>query len=90
MTHKFLLACLLLGVGAAAAAQTESAATSEESEQLKIAAVEALMSAPPERALSILTRVLEGEGSDELKERALFVVSQIDLPQAQELLRQTA
>jgi HEAT repeat protein len=90
MTYQPLLACLLLGLGAAALAQTESAATAEESEQLKVAAVEALISAPPEKALPILKRVLQGEGSDDLKERALFVLSQTDLPEAQVLLRETA
>ena len=101
MTYKPALACLLLGFGAAAFAQTEDEAArrqvaqderaaAEESEQLKIAAVEALISAPPERALAILTKVLAGEGSDELKERALFVLSQTGLPEAQDLLVQTA
>lgn len=56
------------------------------SEQLKIAAVEGLISAPPERALPLLQKVLSGNNSDELKSRALFVLSQIDLPEAQTLL----
>lgn len=90
MTCNPALACLLLAMSAAAAAQTENAAAVEDSEELKIAAVEALISAPPERALSILTKVLAGEGSDELKERALFVLSQVDLPEAQALLLETA
>jgi HEAT repeat protein len=90
MTCKPALACLLLAMSAAAAAQTETAAAAADSEELKIAAVEALISAPPERALSILRKVLAGEGSDELKERALFVLSQVDLPEAQALLLETA
>ena len=101
MINKLALACLLLALGGAAFAQTEDEtairqaeqnerAAAAESQQLKIAAVEALISAPPERALAILTKVLEGEGSDELKERALFVLSQTGLPEAQDLLVQTA
>jgi HEAT repeat protein len=45
-------------------------------------ALEALMSAPSERALPIVIRVLEGTGSDEMKEAALFILSQIDDPEA--------
>lgn len=88
--YKLATAWLFLSISAAALAQTENAAADEESEKLKIAAVEALMSAPPGKALPILTKVLEGEGSDELKERALFVLSQTDLPEAQSLLVETA
>lgn len=90
MMYKPVFACLLLAMSAGTAAQTENAPAVEDPEELKIAAVEALMSAPPERALSILTKVLTGDGSDELKESALFVVSQIDLPEAQALLLETA
>ena len=61
-----------------------------DSEQLKIAALEALMSAPSERALPIVEKVLSGNHSDEVKSRALFVLSQIDLPEAQTLLLETA
>ena len=53
-----------------------------EQEQLKLAALEALMAAPPERALPLVTRVLDGNHSDEVKARALFVLSQIDSPEA--------
>lgn len=94
MTYQTLLACLLVSLGAAAVAQQveapEQRATAEGEEALKIEAVEALMSAPPERAFAILEKVLEGEGSNELKERALFVLSQVELPEAQNLLMQTA
>lgn len=66
----------------------ESAAGDEEA--LRIAAVEALISAPPERALPLAKKVVEGEYSDELKERALFVLSQIDEPEAQEAILSAA
>jgi HEAT repeat protein len=65
-------------------------AQSDEAESLKIIALEALVSAPPERALPIVSKVLKGSGSDELKERALFVLSQIELPEARALLIETA
>ena len=55
-----------------------------------IAALEALISAPPERALPRVRKILEGNSSDEVKESALFILSQIDLPEAQTLLVETA
>ena len=55
-------------------------------ETVKLAAVEALMAAPPEKAVPILTNVLQGNGSDELKSRALFVLTQTDAPQVEEVL----
>jgi len=53
-----------------------------DDEALKMVALEALMAAPSERALPIVIRVLEGNGSDEMKEAALFILSQIDHPEA--------
>ena len=70
---KILIATLMLAVANTAWAQSDD-------EELKLAALEALMSAPPERALPIAERVLRGNGSDELKEGALFIISQIDRP----------
>lgn len=57
-----------------------------EQEQLAIAALEGLMAAPPERALPLLKRVLEGNQTELVKMRALFVLSQIDNDEAQKLL----
>ena len=79
-----LFACLLVAAPATLVAQ------SNDTEELKIAALEALISAPPERALPIVQRVLKSDDSDEIKERALFILSQIDLPEAQALLADTA
>lgn len=62
----------------------------DESEQFKIAALEALMAAPPDRALPLVAKVLAGNHSDEVKSRALFVLSQIDNAEAQSLLLETA
>jgi hypothetical protein len=61
-----------------------------EEEALALAAMEGLMSQPPERALPILKRVLTGEQSPLVKERALFVLSQFNLPDAQALLLDVA
>jgi len=55
-------------------------------DSLKIAALEALMSAPPEKALPLVDKVLAGNHSTEVKERALFILSQIDSSEAQATL----
>jgi HEAT repeat protein len=65
-------------------------AQDDDADELKIAALEALIAAPPERALPAVTRVLQGNNSDEVKESALFILSQIDTPEARSLLMQTA
>ncbi|MEM7612858.1 MAG: HEAT repeat domain-containing protein [Pseudomonadota bacterium] len=64
--------------------------SAEDSDQLKIFAIEALMSAPHEKALPILIKVMQSENSDRIKARALFVLSQIDEPEAHEVLLDTA
>lgn len=78
---------VLLLVSAAGIAQS---ASPDDVEELKLAALEALMAAPPERALPIVEKVLAGNNSDEVKEGALFILSQIDLPEAQTLLLDAA
>lgn len=61
-----------------------------DSEALKLAAIEALMTASPERALPVIQRVLASDASDEIKSRALFVLGQNGLPEANETLLQFA
>jgi len=48
------------------------------------------MQAPSDRALPIVAKVLSGNHSDEVKSRALFVLSQMEYSEARELLVQTA
>ncbi|MDJ0748385.1 MAG: HEAT repeat domain-containing protein [Woeseiaceae bacterium] len=74
-------ACLLVFAGEGLAQSTD-----EDREELRLAALEALISAPAERALPIVDKVLAGDHSDELKERALFILSQLDTPEAQSRL----
>jgi hypothetical protein len=57
-----------------------------DDEALALSALEGLMSQPAERALPILKKVLAGSQTDLVKARALFVVSQINKPEAQSLL----
>ena len=75
----------LLATGAARA-QDAVGDVEDPSEVLKIAALEALLAAPPERALPLVTKVLDADNTAEVKEAALFVLSQIDLPEAQQRL----
>jgi len=65
-------------------------AQQQDQEALAITALEALMGADPERALPLVERVLRSDHSDRVKQRALFVASQIDLPGAQQLLMEFA
>ena len=59
-------------------------------EELAIAALEGLMAQPSERALPILKKVLAGSQTTRVKQRALFVLGQIDTPEARQLLAQTS
>lgn len=77
---KIVTALALLLFATTAYAQTSDA---EEQDSLKMAALEALITAPPERALPIVDKVLAGNNSTELKERALFILSQMDTAEAQ-------
>src|SRR3954468_15427357 len=62
---------------------------SDDDEALAMAAVEGLMAQPPQRALPILKKVLAGSQPTVVKRRALFVLAQINAPEAHELLMQT-
>jgi HEAT repeat protein len=59
-------------------------------EDLALAALEGLMAQPNERALPIIKKVLAGSQTPLVKQRALFVLSQMDSPEAQQILVQTA
>jgi HEAT repeat protein len=87
--HPFIFALLLAGTLAPALALADDDEPGD-AERLKVAAIEALISAPPQRALPIVTRVLQGDDSDEIKEKALFVLSQIETQEAQDLLVEVA
>jgi len=79
--------------------QPESPATPAEApapahpmdpDSLHLFAVEALMSVDSERALPLALKVLSGASNDELKSRVLFVISQMDVPEAHAVLLETA
>jgi len=61
-----------------------------DDEELKLYALDGLMQVEPEQAVPVLERLLSGNSSRRLKERALFVLSQSDSPKAREILLRTA
>ncbi len=56
-----------------------------DDEELKLIALNSLMSVDPDKALPMLQKVLNGTGSPRLKEQALFVLMQDDSPQARQI-----
>lgn len=74
----------------AACISANAYAQADDNEELKIAAMEALISAPPSRALPLASKALKGDHSNAVKERALFVLSQIDGAEAVKLIVETA
>lgn len=90
-TRKLLIiATIALLATGVARAQDDVGDVEDPSEVLKIAALEALLAAPPDRALPLVTKVLDAENTTDVKEAALFVLSQINLPEAREKLLEIA
>jgi HEAT repeat protein len=85
-----LLALIAMSASYAQSDVSEANDTADTSEALKIAALEALIVAPPERALPLVTKVLDSNNNNEIKSRALFILSQIDLPEARQQLLDVA
>jgi HEAT repeat protein len=78
---------LLLTVPAIAQTSSSEAEKARQvNEELKLAAVEALITAPDDKALPLINKVLAGNHSDKVKEAALFILSQISAPEAQTTL----
>jgi HEAT repeat protein len=82
---RFLLTLLV----AVAITTPAFAQSPKENEELAMAALEGLMNQPAERALPIIKKVLAGTHTTNIKRRALFVLSQIDSAEAQQILIQT-
>ncbi len=59
-------------------------------EDLKLIALNSLMQTSPEQALPILEKLLSGNNSEKVKERALFVLTQNSSPQARKVLADMA
>ena len=58
----------------------------EANEDLKLMAINGLMSADPDRALPLLEGLLKGSAAPRLKDRALFVITQSNAPKAKQIL----
>ena len=82
MHTRLKLIIIALAVIAASTVTAQDNVSAQDKEELQMIALEALMASPSERALPALIKLLDGNGSDELKESALFVLSQIDHPDA--------
>lgn len=82
LATQFLIVVALL-FSAASFAQSKQLSDDDE---LKIAALEALITAPADRAMPIVSKVLAGTHSNDVKERALFILSQIDTTEARDTL----
>jgi hypothetical protein len=63
---------------------------SETDDELKLLALNGLMQSDPDRAVPLLDKVLKGAHSPKLKKEALFVLASSTVPNAQQLLEQTA
>jgi hypothetical protein len=61
-----------------------------DDEELKLYALDGLMQMEPAQAVPVLEKLLAGNSSARVKERALFVLSQSDSPRAREILLRTA
>lgn len=91
-TTSLAVALTLVFTGASQAQSTTRSATptanveNNEQEQLALAALGALLTAPPERAFPLLKRTLEGNQSLAVKKRALFVLGQTNTPEAPGLM----
>jgi HEAT repeat protein len=59
-------------------------------EDLKLIAIQGLMNSDPERAVPLLEKVLQGNQSPKVKERALFVLAQSGSPQARAIISSIA
>jgi HEAT repeat protein len=63
---------------------------SGDDEDLKLMAINALMNSEPEQAIPMLEKVLNGNASPRVKERALFVLAQSSWPRARQVLADVA
>jgi HEAT repeat protein len=58
----------------------------EADEDMKLIAISALANTDPERAVPLLEKILKSKSSPRLQDRAMFVLTQVRSPQAQQLL----
>ena len=64
----------------------QAVSESGDDEDLKLMAINGLMNSDPEQAIPMLEKVLAGNASPRVKERALFVLAQSSSPRARKLI----
>ena len=82
MHTRLKLIFVVLAAFATASANAQDGNSARDKEELQMIALEALIHVPEERALPAVMKLLESGGSDELMESAMFVLSQMDHPDA--------
>jgi HEAT repeat protein len=82
MHTRLKLIFVVLASFATTSANAQDGNSARDKEELQMIALEALIHVPEERALPAVMKLLETGGSDELMESALFVLGQMDHPDA--------
>ena len=82
MHTRLKLIFVVLATFATASVNAQDGNSARDKEELQMIALEALIHVPEERALPAVMKLLESGGSDELMESAMFVLSQMDHPDA--------
>jgi HEAT repeat protein len=82
MHIRLKLIFVVLAALAAGTVLAQDGNSAREKEELQMIALEALIHVPEERALPAVLKLLESGGSDELMESAMFVLGQMESPEA--------
>ncbi len=82
MHTRLKLIFVVLATLATASVNAQDGNSARDKEELQMIALQALIHVPEERALPAVMKLLESGGSDELMESAMFVLSQMDHPDA--------
>lgn len=82
MHTRLKLILIVLAAFATGSVAAQDGNSARDKEELQMIALEALIHVPEERALPAIMKLLEKGGSDELMESAMFVLSQMDHPDA--------
>ena len=90
MHTRMKLIFIALAALAAGTVQAQDGNSARDKEELQRIALEALIHVPEERALPAVLKLLDSGGSDELMESAMFVLGQMESPEAAQALLEYA
>jgi len=90
MHTRMKLIFIALAALAAGTVQAQEGNSARDKEELQRVALEALIHVPEERALPAVLKLLDSGGSDELMESAMFVLGQMESPEAAQALLEYA